>query len=145
MPWKSFEDSVRHTVTDYVGVRRTGEGLKLAIETLLALAKQEDNLQADDLHGVMRTHELKSIRLNAEIMATAAVARNETRTRSAHRRLDYPEPDNENWRKFIVVETAAPTVVPRCRPSTRTCRLPRPSRAARNPRQPRGWDMPPAT
>ena len=69
-----------------------------------ALAKREDELSADDLHGIMRINEARSIRMNAEIMATAAAARKETRTRSAHRRMDYPEADDENWRKFAVVE-----------------------------------------
>jgi succinate dehydrogenase/fumarate reductase flavoprotein subunit len=56
---------------------------------------------------MMRVQESKNIRLNAEIMATAALSRTETRTRSAHRRLDYPETDNTNWRKFVVVEQGA--------------------------------------
>jgi succinate dehydrogenase/fumarate reductase flavoprotein subunit len=107
LPWKEFEDRIRHTVSDYVGVRRTEKGLRLALETLAALAKREDELSADDLHGIMRIQESRSIRMNAEIMATAATARRETRTRSAHRRIDYPEADNENWRKFAVVEQGA--------------------------------------
>jgi succinate dehydrogenase/fumarate reductase flavoprotein subunit len=115
VPWKAFEDEVRQTVTDYVGVRRTDKGLRLALETLHALAAKENRLTADDLHGLMRVEESRSIRLNTEIMATAAIARHETRTRSAHRRLDYPEADNENWRKFVVVERGAdgqPQVTP---------------------------------
>ena len=104
LPWKTFEDEIRQTVTDYVGVRRSKKGLDLALETLMALAKREDELAADDLHGMMRVQEARSIRLNAEIMTNAASARTETRTRSAHRRIDFPESDNENWLKFVVVE-----------------------------------------
>jgi succinate dehydrogenase/fumarate reductase flavoprotein subunit len=104
LPWKDFEDATRQTVTDYVGVRRREKGLKLALETLHALAKKEPQLQADDLHGLMRVHEAKNIRMNAEIMATASLARTETRTGSAHWRIDYPRPDETNWRKFVVVE-----------------------------------------
>jgi adenylylsulfate reductase subunit A len=104
VPWKQFEDDTRRTVTDYVGVRRNEAGLKLALETLLALAKREPRLQADDLHGLMRVHEAKNIRLNAEIMAIASLARTETRTGSAHWRLDYPKPNESNWRKFVIVE-----------------------------------------
>lgn len=104
MPWKAFEDATRQTVTDYVGVRRTDKGLKLALQALAALAKREPQMKADDLHGLMRVHEAKNIRLNAEIMATASLARTETRTGSAHWRLDHPEPDETNWRKFVIVE-----------------------------------------
>jgi adenylylsulfate reductase subunit A len=104
MTWRELEDATRQTVTDYVGVRRTEKGLKLALDTLHALARREPTLRADDLHGLMRTHESRNIRMNAEIMATASLARQETRTGSAHWRLDYPETDDKNWRKFVVVE-----------------------------------------
>lgn len=52
----------------------------------------------------MRIHESRNIRLNAEIMATASLARKETRTGSSHHRLDYPKTDDVNWRKFVIVE-----------------------------------------
>lgn len=105
--WREFEDRTRGTVTDYVGVRRTEKGLKLALETLRALARQEPTLAAGDLHGLMRVHEAKNIRQNAEIMAAASLARRETRTGSAHWRLDYPKTDDANWRKFVLVERGA--------------------------------------
>jgi succinate dehydrogenase/fumarate reductase flavoprotein subunit len=104
MSWKELEDATRQTVTDYVGVRRTEKGLKLALDTLHALARREPTLKADDLHGLMRIHESQNIRMNAEIMATASLARQETRTGSAHWRLDFPQTDDTNWRKFVVVE-----------------------------------------
>ena len=105
--WKQFEDQTRQTVTDYVGVRRNEKGLKLALDTLLALAKREPDLKADDLHGLMRVHESTSIRLNAELMAASALERKETRTGSAHRRLDYPDTLDPDWRRFVLVERGA--------------------------------------
>jgi len=104
VPWKAFENRTREIVTDYVGVRRTEKGLKLGLEALQENAARESRLAADDLHGLMRVHEARNIRLNAEIMATAALARDETRTGSAHWRLDHPETDEEHWRKFVLVE-----------------------------------------
>jgi adenylylsulfate reductase subunit A len=104
MSWREFEDETRQTVTDHVGVRRTDKGLRLALDTLCALARREPQLAAGDLHGLMRVHEAKNIRQNAEIMAAASLARRETRTGSAHWRLDYPETDDLNWRKFVLVE-----------------------------------------
>ena len=102
--WQGFEDAIRQTVTDYVGVRRNEAGLKLALSSLGALARREPSLLAEDLHGLMRVHEAKNIRMNAEIMATASLARRETRTGSSHRRLDYPQTDEDNWRKFVIVD-----------------------------------------
>ena len=107
MSWRELEDATRETVTDYVGVRRTDKGLQLALETLRALAKREPTMKADDLHGLMRVHESQNIRLNAELMASASLARKETRTGSSHLRLDYPESDEVNWRKFVIVERGA--------------------------------------
>jgi len=104
IPWKEFERQTRQTVSDYVGVRRNAKGLNLALATLQALAAQEPALKADDLHGLMRVQESKSIRLSAELMAHAALARQETRTRSSHRRLDYPDTDDANWRKFVLLK-----------------------------------------
>lgn len=102
--WKEFEDQTRQTVTDYAGFRRTEKSLKLAVQTLGALAKKEPTLKADDLHGLMRIRESRNIRLNAELMAHASLTRQETRTGTSHWRLDYPESDEENWRKFVIVE-----------------------------------------
>jgi succinate dehydrogenase/fumarate reductase flavoprotein subunit len=107
LPWKEFERRTRQCVTDHVGVRRTRRSLKLALDTLFALAKQEDHLVADDLHGMMRVHESRNIRLNAEIMSTAALAREESRTGSAHHRLDFPDQNDEKFRKFMVVDKGA--------------------------------------
>jgi adenylylsulfate reductase subunit A len=107
LSWKRLEDETRQTVTDLVGVRRTEKGLRLAIETLQALAQREATLKADDLHGVMRVHEARNIRLSAEVMATASLARQETRTGSSHCRLDYPRTDDEHWRKFVIVSRGA--------------------------------------
>jgi succinate dehydrogenase/fumarate reductase flavoprotein subunit len=103
MPWQQFEDETRQIVTDFVGVRRSEAGLKLALQGLDALARREPSLMAADLHGLMRVHEAKNIRMNAGIMATASLARTETRTGSSHRRLDFPQTDEANWRRFVVV------------------------------------------
>jgi succinate dehydrogenase/fumarate reductase flavoprotein subunit len=102
--WKAFEDETRRVVTDYVGVRRSDAGLRLALRELAGLAARERALAADDLHGLMRVNEAKNIRLNAEIMATASLARTETRTGSAHWRIDYPGTDEQRWRRFVVVQ-----------------------------------------
>jgi succinate dehydrogenase/fumarate reductase flavoprotein subunit len=104
LSWKEFEDATRRAVTDYVGVRRTEAGLKRALGVLGELARREPLLRAADLHGLMRVQEAKNIRLNAEIMAVASLARQETRTGSSHWRLDFPETDERNWRRFVVVE-----------------------------------------
>ena len=124
MPWKDYEEATRQTVSDYVGVRRDERGLKLALDTLRALALRDPQLRADDLHGLMRVHEARNIRMNAEMMATASLARQETRTGSSHFRMDFPQTDDRNWRKFVIVERGSNG------PVTRTLSTDRPLSAA---------------
>jgi succinate dehydrogenase/fumarate reductase flavoprotein subunit len=102
--WRGFEDEIRATVTDYVGVRRAGPGLRRVLSTLQALRTREPRLGARNPHALMRTHEARNIRQNAELMAHAALERQETRTGSAHRRLDYPETNDDAWRVFVLLQ-----------------------------------------
>ena len=103
MDWRTFEDRTRAVVSDYIGVRRSSKSLELAMQTLSALAAKESEMKADDLHGLMRVNETKSIRLSAEVMANAAMARTESRTGSSHFRSDFPETNDTDWKKFVLV------------------------------------------
>lgn len=101
--WWDFEERIRRTVTDYIGFSRTEPGLREGLKILLELKREEPLLHAADLHGLMRVHESKNIRRVVELMARAALERTESRSGAAHRRLDYPQTDDERWRKFIVL------------------------------------------
>ncbi|MEK9687101.1 MAG: FAD-dependent oxidoreductase [Gammaproteobacteria bacterium] len=101
--WRAFEDKTREIVSDYIGVRRSSKSLELAMQTLASLANEESEMKADDLHGLMRVNETKSIRLSAEVMANAAMARTESRTGSSHFRSDFPETNETDWKKFVLV------------------------------------------
>lgn len=101
--WRELEDQIREIVTDYVGVRRSEKGLRKAIDVLDELRGVEEGLSANSYHELMRSHEAKSILLAVRVMAAAALRRTESRSGAAHRRLDYPESDNERWQKLIVV------------------------------------------
>lgn len=101
--WRAFEDRIRDTVTAYVGVRRTEAGIRAALDVLGELRRLEDSLAADEFHNLMRTHEAMNIRLAVELMARAALERRESRSGAAHRRLDYPNSNEVDWRKLIVL------------------------------------------
>ena len=105
--WKDHEAQVREVVTDYVGIRRTDGGLRLAQRLLDGLADDEAGLRASSFHDLMRTLEAKNIRLAAEVMAWAALHRTESRSGAAHRRLDHPDTDDASWRKCVAVSRAA--------------------------------------
>ena len=59
-------------------------------------------LRALDAHGLRFALEARNMVLSAEVMRAAALHRKESR--GSHLRLDYPEIDNENWLKWILVE-----------------------------------------
>lgn len=102
--WTELEDHVRRLVTDHVGLRRTEQGMRRALDELKQLGSNEDKLAADSYHYLMRTLEAKNIRLAAQLMTEAAIHRKESRSGAAHRRIDHPDTDDTSWKKGIVVQ-----------------------------------------
>jgi succinate dehydrogenase/fumarate reductase flavoprotein subunit len=102
--YNQFEDEVRAIVTGLIGYRRDEARLQEAQRRLYALKEREAELKAADYHGVMRVNEARSVRTVAEVLATSALARRETRGGAAHYRVDYPERDDENFLRIIMVE-----------------------------------------
>ena len=60
------------------------------------------NLQADDFHELLNCHEAEAAVLSAEMQFRASQMRKESR--GWFLREDYPEMDNENWLKWIIVK-----------------------------------------
>lgn len=56
-------------------------------------------LRAADIHELRLAHETSNMILNAEMKLRASIMRKESRC--SHFRLDYPEPDYENWNAWI--------------------------------------------
>jgi succinate dehydrogenase/fumarate reductase flavoprotein subunit len=104
---REFEDKVRRLVTDYIGYQRTEDKLRRAIKELRELAAEESFLRAQDYHELMRAHEARNIREVAEMVATSALERRESRGSYSHFRADFPERDDLNWRKMIVLKKRA--------------------------------------
>jgi succinate dehydrogenase/fumarate reductase flavoprotein subunit len=98
-----YEEKIRNVVTDYVGYQRTEEKLRSAVDRLRNLAAEEAALRARDGHELMRAHEARNIREVAEMVATAALERRESRGSYSHFRADFPNRDDTNWRKMIVL------------------------------------------
>jgi succinate dehydrogenase/fumarate reductase flavoprotein subunit len=99
-----YEDEVRRIVTDYIGYQRTENNLRRAIRELRALEKKDAALQAHDYHQLMRVHEARNIREVAEMVATAALERRESRGSYSHFRADFPDRNDAHWRKMIVLK-----------------------------------------
>ncbi|HEY6999978.1 MAG TPA: FAD-binding protein [Candidatus Binatia bacterium] len=101
---REYENQVRQIVTDYIGYQRTEEKLRKAIEELKTLTAQDTLLRAHDYHELMRAHEARNIREVAEMVATAALERRESRGSYSHFRADFPHRDDANWRKMVVLK-----------------------------------------
>ncbi|MDR0287638.1 MAG: L-aspartate oxidase [Clostridiales bacterium] len=87
---------IKHTMTDSVGIIRTGEGLKEALTTITRL---EAKFNAAKCVSV-KDYQVQNMLLLAKVIIESALWREESR--GAHYRSDFPSTDNINWRKNII-------------------------------------------
>ncbi len=85
-------------------MRRNRERLEEALSKVEGVREKLTELYADDPHGLVKCHEASCIALCAEMGFRAALAR--TESRGWHYREDYPERDDANWLKWIIVRKA---------------------------------------
>ncbi len=86
-----------------VYILRTGQNLQNALDKILHIKENElPYLQAYDSHYLRMALEAKNMVLCAEMFLKAALMRKETR--GSHLRMDYPEMDNSNWLKWIIIK-----------------------------------------
>ena len=64
--------------------------------------KLAGELSADDFHGLLACHEAEAMVLSAKMHYTASKMRKESR--GWFLREDYPEMDNDNWLKWIIIK-----------------------------------------
>jgi L-aspartate oxidase len=90
--------SLRSLMGRLVGVERDGAGLQKASDMLRSFSAYVMNHQFYDVAG----WELQNLMTTAGIMINAAMVRCESR--GVHFRSDYPQPDDENWRRHLTVQ-----------------------------------------
>ena len=76
--------------------------LDVCLRKLEKIKRMAENLKADDFHNLLSCHEAEAMVLSAEMQFRGASMRKESR--GWFLREDYPQMDNENWLKWIVVE-----------------------------------------
>ncbi len=101
--YSEVETVLRKIMKEYVGPMRSEIGLQTAQRKLASLREELPKLKAENPHELIRCLETEELVTVGEIMAAAALARKESRFIPYHYRLDYPEPDDENWGGQIVV------------------------------------------
>jgi succinate dehydrogenase / fumarate reductase, flavoprotein subunit len=100
-PWDAIDVIQEFTAPMKYNLRRSKERLEEGITRLKELGEKLPELQAKDFHYLGKCHEVKSMALCAELTYRAALMRSESR--GFHFREDYPERDDQNWLKWIII------------------------------------------
>jgi adenylylsulfate reductase subunit A len=103
-PYRQIEDAIRKVMAEHVGPMRSEKGLKIGIDKLQTIEQYLDEMKANDLHELMRSHETRSILSVGKVMAHTALFRTESRNKPYHHRLDFPDTDNANWCGLVVLQ-----------------------------------------
>ncbi len=97
-----FELKLRKIITEYLTPPRSAEKLKTALKWFKRFRAEDiDRLNPEDLHELSKAVEARFILDCAEMTATAALKREETRWGVSDYRTDFPKRDDKNWLKFI--------------------------------------------
>lgn len=104
LTYREVEDVIGKVMSECIGTERTAMSLKLGLEKLRKAEGLIEQLKAENYHELMRAHETRSILQVGQIMAQAALYREESRFKPYHYRLDFPETDDENWCGFVFVK-----------------------------------------
>ncbi len=97
---KNLKYEVKKAMWKYCGVIRNKNKLNELIKIIDELKNKLDDVYAEKTYQILEALELQNMIQLSEIVAKAALERNESR--GAHYREDYPEMDNRNWLKRIV-------------------------------------------
>lgn len=95
-----LKDKIAQTLSDKVGIFRTGEDLASAVEELTEIVKETEKVQVRTRASGMNPELSLALRIEgmakqALVIAAGALAR--TESRGAHTRVDYPDRDDANW------------------------------------------------
>ncbi|MBN1189331.1 MAG: FAD-binding protein [Dehalococcoidales bacterium] len=101
-PGEVISDLQGMTAPIKYNLRRSKERLEEALAGIEKLKQKMPELKAEDLHYLSKCHEVNSMVLCAEMTFRAALMRSESR--GFHFREDYPERDDKNWLKWIILK-----------------------------------------
>jgi succinate dehydrogenase / fumarate reductase flavoprotein subunit len=102
----NIRQELQQAMMDHVGVFRTDDGMRQAMEKIRELQERNQRVQIQDKgkrfnQELLEAWEVGCLLDLAEVTAASALARQESR--GAHSRDDFPERDDENWLKHTLV------------------------------------------
>jgi succinate dehydrogenase / fumarate reductase flavoprotein subunit len=101
-PWEAISALGSIVAPMKYNLRRSRERLEEALGVIERLKEKLPVLHAKDPHYLGKCHEVRSMTLCAELTFRAALMRSESR--GFHFREDFPERDDKNWLKWIIVK-----------------------------------------
>ncbi len=82
-------------------LRRSKDRLEEALGRIEVIQQKLPQLSAKDYHGLFNCHEARAMAVCAEMTFRSALVRMESR--GWHYREDYPQRDDKNWLKWVIV------------------------------------------
>lgn len=105
IPWQEFELKRQKTMSRYVGIGRTEQGMLTAAEELKKLDQTLQEIKVNNLHELMRANEARHLLEASKLVTRSALERKESRFGHGHWRGDYPE-TREEWHGSVIVRKA---------------------------------------
>jgi len=100
----SFEHKLRRMISQYLPSPKNEMRLRTVLSWIERFRNNFLNLAVRDSHELGRALELESIMDCAEMSAKASIERRESRWGLVHFRTDFPERDNQNYLKHIMIK-----------------------------------------
>ena len=102
--WKEINAAIAKMMRNYCGEEKHENILKTGLEQLEKLEKTAyESAFANNPHELMRLHEVLNILTVSKLIVSASLARESSSDTLCFKRIDYPEQEREEDKKFIIL------------------------------------------
>jgi succinate dehydrogenase/fumarate reductase flavoprotein subunit len=103
--WQALAEAVTRVMQNYCGAVKSDDLLHEGRRGLDELwATEASRLVARNPHDLLRANETLNVLTNAELVIQSCLARKASSKELHFQRIDYPEMDPPDWRRFVTVE-----------------------------------------